>query len=72
MKKTTIIISGMSCAACSAAAQRALNKIDGVTANVNLMAEKAYIEYDEAKAQHEIYMDSINKVRSDTLQYRGR
>lgn len=47
MKKTTIIISGMSCAACSAAAERALNKLESVTSSVNLMAEKAYIEYDE-------------------------
>lgn len=30
------------------------------------------MKYDEAKVQHEIYMDSINKVKSDTLQYRGR
>lgn len=61
MKKTTIIISGMSCAACSAAAQRALNKIDGVTANVNLMAEKAYIEYDETKAQMSDFVEAIEK-----------
>lgn len=61
MKKTTIIISGMSCAACSAAAERALNKIDGVTASVNLMAEKAYIEYDETKATKEDFRKAIEK-----------
>lgn len=61
MKKTTIIISGMSCAACSAAAQRALNKLDGVTANVNLMAEKAYIEYDESKASMSDFVNAIEK-----------
>ena len=51
----------MSCAACSAAAQRALNKLDGVTANVNLMAEKAYIEYDETKAQMSDFVEAIEK-----------
>ena len=51
----------MSCVACSAAAQRALNKLDGVTANVNLMAEKAYIEYDETKAQMSDFVEAIEK-----------
>ena len=45
MKKITVIISGMNCAACSAAAEKALNKLDGVSANVNLATEKAYIEF---------------------------
>lgn len=30
------------------------------------------MKYEEAKVKHEMYMDSINKVRSDTLQYRGK
>lgn len=46
MKNITVIISGMNCAACSAAAERALNKLEGVTASVNLASEKAYIQYD--------------------------
>lgn len=52
MKKITVIIDGMNCAACSAAAERALNKIDGVTASVNLASEKAYIEYDESATEY--------------------
>lgn len=48
MKKITVIIDGMNCAACSAAAERALNKINGVKASVNLASEKAYIEYDDS------------------------
>ncbi len=52
MKKITVIIDGMNCAACSAAAERALNKIDGVTASVNLASEKAYIEYDETAVKY--------------------
>ena len=30
------------------------------------------MKYDEAKAKHEIVMDSLNKVRGDTIQYKGR
>ena len=30
------------------------------------------MKYEEAKIKHEMYMDSINKVRNDTLNYRGK
>lgn len=30
------------------------------------------MKYEEQKVKHEIYMDSINKVRNDTLNYRGK
>jgi len=30
------------------------------------------MKYDEAKVKHEMYMDSINKVRSDTVNYKGK
>ena len=30
------------------------------------------MKYEEAKVKHEMYMDSINKVRNDTLNYRGK
>ncbi len=49
-KKTTLNIKGMTCAGCSAAVEKALNRADGVEkASVNLPAEKAYIEYDYEK-----------------------
>jgi Cu+-exporting ATPase len=38
-----LIIGGMTCAACSARVQAKLNKVDGVTAAVNLSTERAYI-----------------------------
>jgi len=39
---------GMTCAACQAAAERSLNRLDGVlSANVNLATEKAHVEYIE-------------------------
>jgi len=52
----------MNCAACSAAAERALNKLDGVTASVNLASEKAYIEYDETKLSYDV----LEKTIADT------
>ena len=38
-----LVIGGMTCAACSARVQAKLNKLDGVTATVNLSTERAYI-----------------------------
>ncbi len=61
MKKITVIIDGMSCAACSAAAERALNKLDTVTASVNLASEKACIEFDESAVDYA----SLSKAVSD-------
>ena len=61
MKKITVIIDGMNCAACSASAERSLNKLSGVKAAVNLASEKAYIEYDETVCQY----DQLEKAVSD-------
>ena len=30
------------------------------------------MKYEEQKLKHEMVMDSLNKVRNDTIQYRGR
>ena len=30
------------------------------------------MKYEEQKVKHEMYMDSINKVRQDTTYYRGK
>lgn len=30
------------------------------------------MKYEEQKVQHEMYMDSINKVRADTTRYKAR
>src|SRR3989339_85119 len=50
MKHTTLNITGMHCASCSAVINRALNKAEGVTkANVNIATNKATITYDEKK-----------------------
>jgi len=38
-----LVIGGMTCAACAARVQAKLNKVDGVTASVNLSTERAYV-----------------------------
>ncbi|MEG1537830.1 MAG: heavy metal translocating P-type ATPase, partial [Clostridiales bacterium] len=50
MTRSTLKISGMSCAACSARIEKVLGRLPGVeTAAVNLMAAKAVVNYDESK-----------------------
>jgi copper-(or silver)-translocating P-type ATPase len=52
LKTTELIIEGMSCAACSAAVERAARKLDGViTAQVNLTTNRGNFEYDPAKVK---------------------
>jgi Cu+-exporting ATPase len=47
--KVTLVISGMSCAACATKIERKLNKLEGVTkAAVNLATEKATVEFDNS------------------------
>lgn len=49
MKKIQMSIEGMTCASCSAAVERTLNKLEGVQeAAVNLATESAVITFDEA------------------------
>ncbi len=62
MTKVTIGIFGMSCAACSASAERALNEIDGVNATVNLMTETAVVEYDESKVTYSMLANAITEA----------
>ena len=45
IKKTSLGITGMTCAACSNKVEKNLNKLDEVNANVNPSTEKATIEY---------------------------
>jgi Cu+-exporting ATPase len=38
-----LVIGGMTCAACAARVQAKLNRLDGVTASVNLSTERAWV-----------------------------
>ncbi|KYD12773.1 heavy metal translocating P-type ATPase [Caldibacillus debilis] len=48
-RTVTLKVTGMTCAACSNRIEKALNKMDGVEANINLAMEKATVKYDPAK-----------------------
>src|ERR1700747_3243392 len=41
--ETELVIGGVTCAACAARVQAKLNKLDGVTASVNLSTERAWV-----------------------------
>jgi P-type Cu+ transporter len=59
-QKTTINVSGMTCAACSARVQRTLEKTEGVTAAaVDLMTATANVDYDPAQVQVDKLLERI-------------
>jgi Cu+-exporting ATPase len=50
LEKTVLSVAGMSCAACSARLEKAVQKLEGVnSATVNLATEKLFVEYSDAK-----------------------
>jgi len=62
-ERTTIPVTGMTCAACSARIQRTLERAPGVaSANVNLMTNSATVEFDPAVAS----LDGLVSAIRDT------
>ena len=63
MKKETLKISGMTCAACVNAVERSVRKIEGViNAGVNFATEKLSVEYDENKTNIEDIKAAVKKA----------
>ncbi|HHV64459.1 MAG TPA: heavy metal translocating P-type ATPase [Peptococcaceae bacterium] len=63
MATKSLTISGMTCAACAKAVERAVRKLEGVTAaNVNFASEKLNIEYDETKVSLEEIKAAVDKA----------
>ena len=63
MNNDTIKISGMTCAACAQRIQKAVGKIEGVSAaNVNFATEKLSVEYDDTKASAPKIKEVIEKI----------
>ncbi|HAU30695.1 MAG: Copper-translocating P-type ATPase [Desulfotomaculum sp. 46_296] len=63
MKKETIKISGMSCAACAARIEKKLNSLDGIRkASVNLTTEKANIAYQPGRVKVEEMISAIQTL----------
>lgn len=62
-EKLTVNVVGMTCAACSARIEKSLNKLEGVTsANVNLLANKATVEFDSAATNKDTIIKTIEKT----------
>ncbi|MDX9916776.1 MAG: heavy metal translocating P-type ATPase [Gudongella sp.] len=62
-QKLTVNVVGMTCAACSARIEKSLNKLEGVdAANVNLLANKATVEFDPAVTSKDIIVKTIEKT----------
>lgn len=62
-KKINVEVVGMTCAACSARVEKALNKQEGVISSVvNLLANKATIEFDKDKVTPDILIKTIEKA----------
>lgn len=58
--KEKFTVTGMTCSACSAGIERALNRIDGVeTAEVSLMGERLSVAYDESKVSRETITQTV-------------
>lgn len=60
--KLELNVSGMSCAACSAAIERKLNKMPDVNANVNLITETATVTFDKNSASPDEIIKAIEKL----------
>ncbi len=64
--KIDIQVDGMTCASCSARVEKALNKRDGVKSGVvNLLAQKAVVEYDDDKLSPSDLVALIEKTGYD-------
>ncbi|AGI38984.1 transporter ATPase subunit [Thermoclostridium stercorarium subsp. stercorarium DSM 8532] len=63
MKKETLEVTGMTCAACAKAVERHVNKVPGVvSANVNLATERLTVEYDETAAGISDIYEAVKKA----------
>lgn len=63
MDKTTVKISGMTCAACAQRVGKAVSKLEGIAdANVNLATEKLTVEYDAEKVSLSAIKEAVEKA----------
>lgn len=66
--KNTFAVSGMSCAACAARVDKALNRQPGVrAANVNYAAATVAVEYDPALSSPETLRDAVRRAGYDLM-----
>lgn len=69
MRKTTLNITGMSCASCAGAVERVAGKLEGVhSASVNLATEKLSVEYEENVVNLQKIRDAVEKAGYGVLE----
>ncbi|NMG45823.1 heavy metal translocating P-type ATPase, partial [Aromatoleum toluvorans] len=61
-------VAGMTCAACAARIEKVLNRLPGVTASVNLAAEKARVTFADASSNPDQVVAAIRKAGFDVPQ----
>ncbi|MFT4174490.1 MAG: heavy metal translocating P-type ATPase, partial [Rhodocyclaceae bacterium] len=62
VKTTTFPVRGMSCAACAATIERALNRLPGVRANVNFASERVHVDYDSSQVDRAVLGDRVRQA----------
>ncbi|MEO1814335.1 MAG: heavy metal translocating P-type ATPase [Acetobacterium sp.] len=68
MKKETIKITGMTCAACAARVEKVVSKMAGISdASVNFATENLSVEYDEADTSRQKIDEAIEKAGYGTV-----
>jgi len=73
IKKIELIVEGMSCAACSAAAERAVKKLPGIkSASVNLATNRGSFEYDPATVKLTQIKSAIEKAGYTPKEIKGQ
>jgi Cu+-exporting ATPase len=61
MKKEKFSVVGMTCSSCSAAVERAVGHMDGVSSvNVNLLSNNMTVEYDDSLVEPSAIMSTVN------------
>ena len=66
IKATSIPVTGMSCANCSATVERKLSKVQGVQhANVNFASERAEVSYESSEVNLKALVDEVRKAGFD-------
>ena len=72
MKALDLSIEGMTCASCVASIEKGVMALDGVgSISVNLLGEKAHLEYDPAMVKSDDIIKSIETVGYKAVRYEG-
>ncbi|WP_079435011.1 heavy metal translocating P-type ATPase [Zoogloea sp. LCSB751] len=62
MRSLTLPVQGMTCAACAATIERALNKLPGVRASVNFASERVHVQLDASQTTAQAVVERIDRA----------